>query len=226
MVCCRVHCATVVGATSGDSFLDSMIYFWITRQFWLLWLIFSLLLTSSSLIMINSNKMLDFYSTTSLIKLTIRNIYKLINTHIQQCRSFGQSPGPDIKPLYITQEFYVKFVISVLHKPQHLVCPEVEIYFLGSLQQALLLISQFQMHKIQIKQWNTGLYEKASIHLLSFYDLQAEIPSQPRGSVHTHLFLDYPGEPLPEEIFWTLWFKGRYQRQTQRQSDWASLRPD
>ena len=36
---------------------------------------------------------------------------------------------------------------------------------------------------------------------------------------HTQLFYspffqDYPGEPVPEEIFWTLWCKGRYQRQT------------
>ena len=25
----------------------------------------------------------------------------------------------------------------------------------------------------------------------------------------TALFRDYPGEPVPEEIFWTLWCKGR-----------------
>jgi len=46
---------------------------------------------------------------------------------------------------------------------------------------------------------------------------------------HTHkyfmaLFWDYPNEPVPEEIFfWTLWWKGRYQRQTHRQSGWTHL---
>jgi len=34
------------------------------------------------------------------------------------------------------------------------------------------------------------------------------------------------GEPVPKEIVWTLWCKGRYQRQTHRWSGWAPLHPD
>jgi len=30
----------------------------------------------------------------------------------------------------------------------------------------------------------------------------------------TRFFLDHPGEPVPEENFWTLWCKGRLTRQT------------
>jgi len=38
---------------------------------------------------------------------------------------------------------------------------------------------------------------------------------------------DYSGEPVPEEsFFWTLWCKGRYQRQTHQQSGWAPLHAD
>ena len=38
---------------------------------------------------------------------------------------------------------------------------------------------------------------------------------------------DYPGEPVPEEIFfWTLWCNRRYQRQTHQQCGSASLHPD
>jgi len=48
-------------------------------------------------------------------------------------------------------------------------------------------------------------------------------------NTHKHfmaLFWDYPGEPMPEEIFWILWCKGRYQRQTHQQSGTAPLHPD
>jgi len=48
---------------------------------------------------------------------------------------------------------------------------------------------------------------------------------------HTHncltpFFQDYLGELVPEEIFWTLWCKGRHQRPTHRQSRWVPLHPD
>jgi len=37
-------------------------------------------------------------------------------------------------------------------------------------------------------------------------------------------FRDYPGELVPEEMFfWTLWCKGGYQRQTHWQSGWVPL---
>jgi len=48
---------------------------------------------------------------------------------------------------------------------------------------------------------------------------------------HTHnhfttlFFWDYPGEPVPEEI-WTLLCKGRQQRQTHQQSGCTPLHPD
>jgi len=39
-------------------------------------------------------------------------------------------------------------------------------------------------------------------------------------------FRDYACEPVSEEIFfWTLWCKGRYQRQTHQQFGWAPLHP-
>jgi len=52
-----------------------------------------------------------------------------------------------------------------------------------------------------------------------------------RSDLHTtvllHFFWDYPGQPVPEEIFfWTLWCKGRYQRQTHWQSGCAPLHLD
>jgi len=52
---------------------------------------------------------------------------------------------------------------------------------------------------------------------------------------HTHMhmhtrvwqpfFQDYLDEPVPEEIFWTLWCKGKYHRQTHKQFGWAPLHP-
>jgi len=40
-------------------------------------------------------------------------------------------------------------------------------------------------------------------------------------------FPGLPGRPLPEEIFfWTLWCKGRRQRQMHRPSGWAPFHPD
>jgi len=39
-------------------------------------------------------------------------------------------------------------------------------------------------------------------------------------------FRDHPGEPVPEENFWTSWCKGRSRRQTHRPSGWAPLHPD
>jgi len=40
----------------------------------------------------------------------------------------------------------------------------------------------------------------------------------------TAFFRDHPGEPVPEENFWTLWCKGRLtDRQTHRRSGWAAL---
>jgi len=49
---------------------------------------------------------------------------------------------------------------------------------------------------------------------------------------HTHTtvlrpFLqDYPDEPVPEEIFWTLWCTERQQRQTHWPSSCAPLHPN
>jgi len=47
---------------------------------------------------------------------------------------------------------------------------------------------------------------------------------------HNHFtapFWDYPCKSVPEEIFlWTLWCKGRWQRQTHWPSGWAPLHPD
>jgi len=52
------------------------------------------------------------------------------------------------------------------------------------------------------------------------------------GSTHTHthehtrvlrpFFRDHPGEPVPEENFWTLWCKGRL-TEADTLSGWASL---
>jgi len=40
-------------------------------------------------------------------------------------------------------------------------------------------------------------------------------------------FRDHPGEPVPEENFWTSWCKGRLtQRQTHWPSGWMPLHPD
>jgi len=36
-------------------------------------------------------------------------------------------------------------------------------------------------------------------------------------------FRDHPGEPVPEENFWTLWCKGRL---THQPSGWAPLNPN
>jgi len=50
--------------------------------------------------------------------------------------------------------------------------------------------------------------------------------------MHTHnrlsaVFPGVSGEPVPEEnFFWTLWCKGRYQRQTHQQSGWVPLHSD
>jgi len=37
---------------------------------------------------------------------------------------------------------------------------------------------------------------------------------------------DYPGEPVPEENFWTSWCKGKINTGIHRPSGWAPLHPD
>jgi len=39
-------------------------------------------------------------------------------------------------------------------------------------------------------------------------------------------FRDQPGEPVPEENFWTLWCKGRLYMNFYSPSGWAPLHPD
>jgi len=53
--------------------------------------------------------------------------------------------------------------------------------------------------------------------------------SMKQYNTHNHftaLFPGLPSEPVLEEIFWTLWCKGGYQKQTHRQSGWGPLHPD
>ena len=51
-------------------------------------------------------------------------------------------------------------------------------------------------------------------------------PHHTTTTVSRSFFRDHPGEPAPEENFWTLWCKGRLTEETHRPSVWAPLRPD
>jgi len=67
--------------------------------------------------------------------------------------------------------------------------------------------------------WINGLCQAAAdveigccYHYLSFFSAQKRIPLLPSQTTTTVLrpfFRDHPGEPVPEENFWTLWCKGR-----------------
>jgi len=54
------------------------------------------------------------------------------------------------------------------------------------------------------------------------WDSQISQHTHSRTTVLRPFTRDYPGEPVPEVIFfWTSWCQGRYQRQTHQQSCWA-----
>jgi len=65
----------------------------------------------------------------------------------------------------------------------------------------------------------------------SLYKMKQQMQTYFNQHHHTTTILrpflrDHPGEPVPEENFWTLWRKGRLTQADNWPSGWAPLHPD